>query len=79
MEGLVELFDHTGPVHGSLSDLIEILLHGGGEIEIHDVIEILFQEVIHHGTDIGGEKFPFSNPKFSFTFLLEMFSPFRTI
>ena len=53
----LNLPDHLVPYHPALCDLIELLFHTGGEIIIEDVVKMLYQEVVHNGSDIRGEKF----------------------
>ena len=56
VEGLVEAGDHLAPVLLSLGDHVELLLHLGGEVEVHHRGEVLHQEIVHHHADVGGEQ-----------------------
>ena len=50
---LVERVHHVRPLLITLGYLIEILLHLGSEVVIHNLCKVLHQEVIDHNTDIG--------------------------
>ena len=52
-EGLVEFFDHTDPVQLSLFDFIQFVFYVGGEFQIHDVLKILFQQIIDQDPQFG--------------------------
>ena len=48
----IERQHHIRPFLVTLGNLIEVLLHLGGEVIVHDLRKVLHQEVIHHHTDI---------------------------
>ena len=50
---LVERVHHVRPLLITLGYLIEILLHLGGKVVIHNLCEVFHQEVVDHNTDIG--------------------------
>ena len=56
IEGGVEAFQHGPPVHVSLGDDIELRFDVCREIVVQDVAEVLQQKVVHHQTNVGGEK-----------------------
>ena len=53
---MVKILQHGAPVHLALGDDIKFLLRFSGEVEIHDVVKMLEQEVVHDHTDVGGEE-----------------------
>ena len=56
LELLVEVLHHLLPLFVALGNLVELLLHAGGEVVVHDVLEVLHQEVVHHDTDVGRQQ-----------------------
>ena len=56
VEGLVEAGDHLAPVLLAFGDHVELLLHLGGEVEVHDRGEVLHEEIVHHHADVRGEQ-----------------------
>ena len=56
---LVELFHPFVPLGIALCDIIEFLLHIGSKIVVHDVGEVLHQEVVDHDADICRQQFAF--------------------
>ena len=53
---MVKILQHGAPVHLALGDDIKFLLHFSGEVEIHDVVKMLEQEVVYDYADVGGEE-----------------------
>ena len=53
----VELSDEAGPFLVALSHIVEVLLHVGGEVVVHDVGEVSRQEVVDHRTDVRRQEF----------------------
>ena len=56
LEVLVEVLEHGVPVFLSLCDGVELLLHVGGEVVVHDVREVLHEEVVYDGADVCREQ-----------------------
>ena len=56
-EVVVERLHHIRPCLLALGDLIEVLLHLGGEVIVHDLIEVFHQEVVHYDTDVRRNQF----------------------
>ena len=57
METLIEVGDFLVPNDIALSHLIELVLDLGREVVVHDVGEILHQEVVYYHAHIGGDEF----------------------
>ena len=57
MEIFVEHFHHVGPFLFSFGHLIKLLFHTGRKVIIHNLREILHQEVIDHTTYVGRYQF----------------------
>ena len=56
-KALVESLHHTRPFLFALGNLIEVMLHLGSEVIVHDFLEVIHQEVVHHDTDICRQQF----------------------
>ena len=54
LELLPELVQGVQEVVRSLLDLVQLLLHGGGVLDVHDVLEVLDQEVGDQEAELGG-------------------------
>ena len=67
---LVERVHHVRPLLITLGYLIEILLHLGGEVVIHNLCEVFHQEVVDHNTDIGRNQLTFLRTNHLLTGLL---------
>ena len=52
LEALVEILQHGAPVHLALGNDIEFFFNLSGEVEVHDVIKVLKQEVVDHHADV---------------------------
>ena len=50
----VELVEHLGPAHLALGDVVELVLHPGGEPHVHHLGEVLHEEVGHDLADVLG-------------------------
>ncbi len=57
VEGLIKALNHAGPIQVSFGNFIKLFFNRSCEVEIHDVLEILFQEIIDYDTNICWEKF----------------------
>src|SRR3569833_907057 len=55
MERSVEIADHIGPFFQALRYLIELLFYSGSKVVIHNVFEILDQEIIHNRANVCRE------------------------
>ena len=58
-EVIIEMMHHVCPFLLTFGNLIEVKFHLGGEIVVHDVVEVLYQEVIDHDADIRRNQFAF--------------------
>ena len=56
LELLVELMHHLVPLRLAFGNLIEVLLHVGREVVVHDIGEVLHEEVVHDDADVGGQQ-----------------------
>ena len=56
-KALVESLHHTRPFLFALGNLIEVVLHLGSEVIVHDFLKVIHQEVVHHDTDICRQQF----------------------
>ena len=54
LELLPELVEGVEEVVLPLLDLVELLLHGRGVLDVHDVLEVLDQQVGHQEAELGG-------------------------
>ena len=59
MEILIEHIHHTVPLLLAFCHLIKFLFHTGCEVVIHNVREVIHQEVIDHNTHIGRQELRF--------------------
>ena len=57
MEPLIEVANHGVPLALAFLNLVEFLLHVGGEVVVDDVFKILQQELVDQDADIGGDEF----------------------
>ena len=53
MQRVVELLDHGHPLALALGDLVELVLEDGGEVRVHDVVELLDQHVVDEHAELG--------------------------
>ena len=51
-----ELRERVEVVVGAVLDLVELLLHRGGVLDVHDVVEVVDEQVRHHEAELGGEE-----------------------
>ena len=58
MERLIEITDHIRPFFQSLGNFVELFFNGRSKMKVDDLFKILYQEIIHHRTNIGWEKLP---------------------
>ena len=56
VEGRVERLHHALPIVLAGGDVVELLLHLGGELEVHDGREVFLEEIRHDHADVGGEQ-----------------------
>ena len=56
MERAVEIRDHAVPLHVSLGDLVEILLHFSCEVVVENILEVAYKIVSHDHSDILRKK-----------------------
>ena len=56
LELLVELMHHLVPLRFAFGNLIEVLLHVSREVVVHDIGEVLHEEVVHDDADVGGQQ-----------------------
>src|SRR5712691_11799710 len=56
LEGLVELVEHLHPLHLAFLDLVELVLHPGGELDVEDARERVDQELVDDLAQVGGEE-----------------------
>ena len=59
LKRLVELAHHVLPLLFSLSDLIELVLDLRREVVVHDLGEVLQEEVVDHNANVGGDELSF--------------------
>ena len=57
VEVAIELADEARPFLVALGHRIEVLLHVGGEVVVHDVGEVGGKEVVDHRADVRGQEF----------------------
>lgn len=57
LEAFVEGAQHGGQLLFAFCYLVELVLHLGGEVIVHDLREVLLQEVVDHDADVGGDEF----------------------
>ena len=55
-ELVVEVVQHRAPLLLALGYLVEVLLHLGREVIVHDAREVVQQEVVDHNTYVGGDE-----------------------
>src|SRR5207244_2856753 len=53
LQRLIELLDDRLPAAISACDVVEFILHAGGEADVNEVLKVLDQEVIYDETQIG--------------------------
>ena len=53
-KGRVEIRDDLVPVHVSVLDAVQLILHFGGKSDVHDVGKILDEKVGDLESDLGG-------------------------
>ena len=56
MEGRVESHNHLVPRHLAIGDVVELLLHRGGEVVIHDLRKLRLEVVVHDHAYICGSQ-----------------------
>ena len=56
MESFIEFLNHLVPLAAALGNLIELLLHIGGEVIIDDGLEIAYQELVDEHTYVSRDE-----------------------
>lgn len=64
MEWVIELVDNGTPFFLSSCNLIKFFLDGSGEVVVDDIGEVLQQELVYDGSNIGREEFRFLGTDF---------------
>ena len=59
LELAVKAFEHVGPLRLSFGDGVELVLHFGREVIVHDGRKIFHQEVVNHHSYVGWQQFAF--------------------
>ena len=72
-ERVVEIIDHFAPYQPALRYFIELFFDPGGKAVIHDIVKVLLEEVGHHETQVGREKFGFLRT--GIFLFLQLFNP----
>ena len=57
MEGLVEISYLFVPLHFTFGYIVELAFHLGGKVIVHNIAEILHQEVVDHRAGVGRQQF----------------------
>ena len=56
VERLVKLTNHLSPSLSAVGNVVKVLLHLGREVVIHNIRKVLHKELVHYGSDVGGEQ-----------------------
>ena len=54
---VVEAFHLLGPIFLSLGNLVKLLFYVGCEVIVHNLLEVLHQEIVHYYACVGRYEF----------------------